>query len=200
MRAFMVVNHHFGIRAGQRDFYTKLAFNADAVYTILNDLSSIAEHRETLEKLYKGLLACFIEDYPTFKEIYTINGSRGSPAMHLFVELSRTHFLLTYDQLVAEKIQLLELNDLDAEPPDNDMLLMYSPAKCKSEFWVNLEEVDPIMTYGQEKIISLPATTTGDSCCYWPMTRVGTVMYFLPGDLIKAWSFPALRSLRFRQN
>lgn len=156
MRAEYVLNHPDGHRAGMRNFYKMLSKNADVTYNVLCDLDNIDQSgMEQMELLYRGYLSLFIEDYKEFSKPYTVNQERGCAAMHVFVEMSRLHFILQYQRLKDEKTQVL----YDATIRDSfDTLLTFSFEKCQSEFWRNTSDPQfhnqSIMTYGQSKIIA----------------------------------------------
>lgn len=154
MRAHSVFNHAKGRRAGIRDFYKHLNKNAQVVYNLLSDIELGVEDIENIDVLYRGYLSIFVEDYYSFNEPYTINGQRGSHAMHLFLELSRIHFLLQYQRLKDEKQQVL----YDVTMKDSyDTMLTFSFDSCRSEFWTNNSQLEfhskTIMTYGQTHVI-----------------------------------------------
>ena len=150
MRAEKVLYHKDGETAGYIEFYKHIMNHANKLSEILNDLDLIVDHREGLQKLFDALMSCYIEDNITFKKTYKINGYTKNASMALFIEMSRAHFLLMYNTLCSEKIQILEM-----EESMNDKLSTFSLSKCKSEFWLDDTKKKSIMMYNQSEIIQL---------------------------------------------
>lgn len=160
MRANKVLNHKKGHRYGYKLFYEKLYELGEHISGILAVIQEPEFDKDTYEidTLYKQVMTLFIEEYVTYSSMHTLTGNRrGSPAMHIFVELSRICFIKEYQSLMEAKFAFL---DSGVEPDLSDSLLLMSIDKCKSDFWKRTlldksSSKEYIMQYNVGQIVEL---------------------------------------------
>ena len=100
-----------------------------------------------LQRFYERYTAYFIEDYIVLSKMYRQGTKCGSIAMHIFVELSRAHWVLTYKTLYDEKQAILDNVEFEQTP-----MQLFSFSNCLSEFW-RTDDTTPIFKFGQAEII-----------------------------------------------
>lgn len=135
-------------------FYREIQTWSQLNYEALSNISDQVgrENRARgLQATYKRFLECFVEDYKAYSEIYyQPDGKRGSMAMHIFVELCRTHFYLVHPQIVKDRERIV-----NPEEEDEDFnIVSFSMKHCKSDFWY-LDDPRPILVYSQSEIMDL---------------------------------------------
>lgn len=132
-------------------FYQRIQAFAAHLTKLLNKLDNLTEDElASVSILYKRYFETFVEDYQSYNEIYTADGVRGTKAMHLFVELSRAHFILQYARLKKERAILLE-----SQKENPSFLVTYSLKTCKSDFWQQNDNEKSILDYNQEEIMDM---------------------------------------------
>jgi len=133
-----------------------LFISINKIASNLTDILSKIELDPDISKVdhfYNVYFKYFIEDYQSLNKLFMIGSKRGSIAMHIFVELSRAHFIMNYRLLMSEKEMILKGEKKD------DMLQLYSLKNCKSDFWY-VDNDKNIFTYNQQELIDLILSLT----------------------------------------
>jgi hypothetical protein len=129
------------LRRGYAAFGQVIASDSRQLHSALCNVENYIDEPWT-QALYNRYLECYIEDNVTFgATFYDLGeGRRGTPAMHLFVEMARAHFILRYRQLMEEV------------KAGNGVIIPFSLSKCQSPIWYQPDETSPVMTYTQSQI------------------------------------------------
>lgn len=137
-------------RRAHLSMYKRISHMATKLYTMLltpgegamwDDLSDVQRFHDTY-------LKCFVEDYLIISAPYRLGTKGGSLAVHIFMELSRAHCVLSYQSLMDEKRDILNNVATDIVP-----MQLFSFADCLSDFW-KLPDTVSIFKYGQDEIIA----------------------------------------------
>ena len=134
-------------RTSTKRLYAKLDGIAKHLSSILNSLDA-QNDLSNVQRFYDKYKKYFIEEYSVIGAHVQVGMKRGSLAMHIFVELSRAHFILKYEQLMNEK-QMIIHGSKGAH-----LIQAFSLKNCKTEFW-HSDNDKSIFMYNQNEIIAL---------------------------------------------
>jgi hypothetical protein len=128
-------------------------FNKRVLETILAgnpDIANITLKR--LKDYHAKWLEALIIDYSFFSTQEDMDGVSVMPSVSIFVELCRSHFLITYPRIIEESENVKRTQDLK-----QDLLILFSMKKT-DHFPTNREEIKwelPVMQFKQSDIINL---------------------------------------------
>jgi len=135
-------------RRGHLLMYQKLRQVAAKLYILLQSDHLQQRDLNEMQRFHDNYLTCFVQDYPIISTHYRLGTKGGSLAMHIFMELSRAHWLLSYKKLADEKHTILN----SAAVLDNVPMQLFSLSNCASEFWQSTDKLS-IFKYGQREVI-----------------------------------------------
>lgn len=125
--------------------------------------------RTQVAALYDAWLKTMIENSPTLNEVKRYQDPevddqttsfRININAAIFVELSRMHFILHYQQLSTEHKALLDMNSVPTRDEQKRILSLWSLNLTESQLWTEIplpEEIDwdtPVIKYSQKEVMS----------------------------------------------
>lgn len=142
-----------GHRIMFRDFYLKMNEWGNRNKRFLTNLSVVPACLDEIKRLHAEWLDSLISDYySVWGQMRTFGNIRASPAVHIFTELSRSHFLIMYQQLLREN----EWTVKEGRPNPEHLISFCMQQTEYFETTVRMEDWErPIMMYTQRQVMDL---------------------------------------------
>jgi len=136
---------------GQRQMYILLhqSINGWARFNtrLLRAFPNVLQIGLDLKEIHAKWLTSFIVDYPVWGEMKVFGNIRTCPAVQMFTELSRTHFIIMYPKIRQENDTVAQ----NGEYTNDAFIISYRMDMCE---YLEGPWTRPIMMYKQEDIMN----------------------------------------------